>query len=183
MKIRIFIAIKIEELALEKIIEIKNKLFQNKDLKWEPKDKLHITLKFIGSVEEEEIPKLIAKLKIIAIKTAPFLLSFSKFGLFKRNGIPTILWAGITENEILSNLHFEIGSILSNIGSVKESRNYKPHLTLIRFRKNIQKDIFENILEKNISDIRFKVNELSLFKSELKSSGSVYTEIENIKLK
>ena len=183
MKIRIFIAIKIEDLALKKIIEIKNELFRNRELKWEPREKLHITLKFIGNLDEEEIPNLIANLNNVANNFSPFVLSFSKFGLFKRKGIPSILWVGIKENETLSNLHFEIERILSNIGFVKESRKYKPHLTLIRFKKNIQKDVFENKLKKNISDIKFKVNGFSLFKSELKNSGSVYTEIKNIKLK
>jgi 2'-5' RNA ligase len=183
MKIRIFIAIKIEDLALEKLIKIKNELFQNRELNWEPKEKLHITLNFIGKVDEEVIPNLIARLKKITKNFSPFVLNFYKFGLFKRKGIPSILWAGIEENETLSNLHFEIDSILSNIGFVKDSRNYRPHLTLIRFKKNIQNYNFESKLEKNISDIKFKIDGFSLFKSELKNSGSVYTEIKNIKLK
>ncbi len=183
MKIRIFIAIKIEDLALEKLLEIKNELFKTRELKWEPKEKLHITLKFIGDVDEEVIPNLIARLKKVANNFSPFVLNFYKFGLFKRKGIPSILWAGIEENETLSNLHFEIESILSNIGFVKESRIYKPHLTLIRFGKKIQNDINESNLERNLSDIKFKINGFSLFKSELNNSGSVYNEIKYIKLK
>jgi len=183
MKVRIFIAIKIEDHALQNLNKIKNKIFQNREVKWEPIEKLHITLKFIGDVEEEVIPNIIEDLKIVANKFSTFDLSFSNFGLFKRKGIPSTLWAGIEGNKTLSKLHFEIELILSNIGFEKGNRIYKPHLTLIRFKKNNQYDIFETKLEKDISDIKFRINGFSLFKSELKSSGSVYTEIKNFKLK
>ncbi|MBU0472619.1 MAG: RNA 2',3'-cyclic phosphodiesterase [Bacteroidetes bacterium] len=183
MRIRAFIAFEIESLALNELLNIRNDLFSVSDNKFEPNDKLHITLKFIGDIEEKDIPKLEVGLKNIANNNSSFNLSFSKFGIFKRQRIPVVLWAGINLNSELQKLYSEIENILIEFGFEKERKYYKPHLTLMRLKKNniIQK--FGPFLEKDLSNIKFNVNEFTLFKSELKKSGSVYSIIRKFNLK
>lgn len=183
MKIRTFIALEIEPSALDELINIRNNLFADSDHKFEPKEKLHITLKFIGDIEENNIHELEHELQTIANSNSSFTLSFSKFGVFKKHRIPVVFWAGIHINSELQKLYSDIENILIKYGFEKEKRFYKPHLTLIRFKGS---NIIQNLdlfLDKDLSNIKFCVNVFSLFKSELKNSGSVYSIIKKYNLK
>jgi len=183
MKIRTFIAFNIEPFELNNLIKIRDEVFQNSSIKFESNDKLHITIKFIGDIEEVKISELIIALQNIANSICSFELNFSKFGLFKKNGLPAVIWAGINESTELLTLHKIIENNSVKIGFEKEKKKYKPHLTLIRFKRNNNFSNYKLILDKEISNIRFRVTQFSLIKSELKITGSEYTIIKKFILK
>lgn len=183
MKIRTFIAIEIDSIALNELLRIRDEIFSDLDIKFEPKEKIHITIKFIGDIDDAQIPELECELQKVAESISSFNLKFSKFGLFKKHGIPSILWAGINESNELCNLHFEVQKILTKLGFEIEKRKFKPHLTLLRFKKEKVISNINSILNKNISQIKFGVSVFTLFKSELKPSGSDYSVIKIFKLK
>jgi len=183
MRIRTFIAFDIESFALNELIKIRNELFHNYDLYFENIGKLHITIKFIGDIEEKETPKLIGALQNIADSSYSFKLSFTKFGFFFKNDLSSIFWAGISESNELLELRDKIENKLFEIGVEKNDKKYKPHLTLLRLKKNDNIANIKLILNKEISNIKFRVSHFSLIKSELKMSGSEYKIIKKYNLK
>jgi len=182
MKSRVFVAIKIDEDALNKIISVRKRFINNDLLNWESNDKLHITLKFIGEVENEDLKKIIKILESISRNHSPFDLWFSKFGIFKRSK-SSILWAGIRKVKSLVNLHSDVNQGLNIFSMNQNEKQFNPHVTLLRNRKNIRINNLNEFLLVNISDIKFRVNEYYLIKSELTPKGSIYTELEKFKLK
>ncbi len=181
--IRLFVALKFPDVIIDKIIEFKNEAageFQN--LKWEKKEKLHLTLKFIGDVKEDLVDKIAESLSFVEDYNS-FEFNFTKFGFFYRDNYPRILWLGLSNNDKLSILIDEIESKLETFEIQKEKRKFKPHLTLLRIKNKVDKNFINSFENYNLPYLKFYSNEITLFKSELLPDTSRYTEIKNYKLK
>ncbi len=180
---RLFVAAEIPRKIVEEIINRRDGVFGNSKIKWEPKEKLHLTLKFLGETDTAKIPgiKTAIEKAISGVDEVP--TAFTRFGVFYRNGQPKILWAGFEATEELLNLHFKIEKELENLGFERERRKYKPHLTLSRLKgyEDINKIRELGKLEFEKKD--FNIDKIILFKSELKPTGSVYYKIESFELK
>jgi 2'-5' RNA ligase len=116
-----------------------------------------------------------------------FVLSLKKLGVFPGLGRPRVLWLG-TEGDVqrLCDLQKTIDDGLDLCGFQKDERPFKPHLTLGRFKsplKNIS--ALQEVLERAdaFEAGSFDVGSLSLFKSDLRPDGAVYTEISRFPLK
>jgi 2'-5' RNA ligase len=184
MTSRLFIALHIPDEIVDKIINMRDEIYPNdKFVKWEPKSKLHITLKFLGDTSKESIEPICDRLENVMNDFSALDLTFEKFGVFKRNKIPKIVWAGLAKNINLSNLVGKINDDLEPLGFEKEERTFNPHLTLLRIRG---RENFENIskfFDSNFEKIKFTGNKISLFESTLLKSGSVYNTIKSFELK
>ena len=101
--------------------------------RWEPKEKLHLTLKFIGDVSDEMIDKISNELLFVnnyqSIKC-----SFSKFGFFYRDNKPKILWAGLDVDDSLFDMITEVNTRLEKLSIPIEKRKFNPHITLLRIK-------------------------------------------------
>ena len=177
---RCFIAIEISREAINEIEAIQNiikkrKLFYGKLT--EPEN-LHLTLKFLGEINEEIIEKVKEELRNIKIKE--FEVSLGELGLFSEH-IPRILWVRLMGKEVLE-LQAEIDKQLDNIFP-KEER-FMSHLTIARIKKVIDKRILlEYIKNLKHRKIKFKINEFILKKSELMPEGPIYSNLEKFKLR
>ncbi|AFN75665.1 2'-5' RNA ligase [Melioribacter roseus P3M-2] len=183
MTIRTFIALDLPEFVLNRIIELRDSFFENvSDLKWESRNKLHITLKFLGDTDENLIPDISRSLADLADRYSPFSLKISKAGLFYRNGKPAILYLDFLENEYLLRFHEEIENIMENFGFKKENRKFKTHLTLLRIKNDRHLNRIKNFTKLGIDLPEFISDEITLYRSILKPAGSVYQPIESFKL-
>jgi len=184
--IRTFIALELPELDLKKIIEIRNNYINDYDkIKWEPINKLHLTLKFLGDTDEKIIPEINSELEKILKKYEVFELAFDKFGLFTKDKKPRILWVGLKDNIKLNSLAQEIDNVISQFGFEKEKRKFTPHITLLRIKdkdENFYKDFYK-LTQVEIPEINFKANKITFFKSTLLKTGSVYEPIKNFYIK
>jgi len=184
--IRTFIALELPELDLKKIIEIRNNYINDYDkIKWEPINKLHLTLKFLGDTDEKIIPEINSELEKILKKYEVFELAFDKFGLFTKDKKPRILWVGLKDNIKLNSLAREIDNVISQFGFEKEKRKFTPHITLLRIKdkdENFYKDFYK-LTQVEIPEINFKANKITFFKSTLLKTGSVYEPIKNFYIK
>lgn len=158
-------------------------------IKWEEEEKLHVTLKFFGEVEDgvkspsATTPqgKRINEIKIQiekAIKEIPqFFLKPEKVGYFYKNHL--IVWVSVGgQMEVLKKLHQNFEENLAEIGFPKEEREFQGHITIGRGKKlspqqlkELQKAFFELKLPK-LSE--FKVGQINLYQSELKPERSRY---------
>jgi RNA 2',3'-cyclic 3'-phosphodiesterase len=180
--IRLFVALNIPQKIKEEIIQLRNSIIINPlDYKWEAPDKLHLTLKFIGEVEDNLVEKIQNEISFINEYKA-FNCTFSKFGFFYSGKEPKILWLGLYINEEIFNLVIRLNEELVKFGMEKEKKKFKPHLTLIRVRKKLDKNFINSCENCKLPDTEFLADSISLIKSELQSSGSRYTEIKNYKL-
>jgi 2'-5' RNA ligase len=184
-KIRTFIAVSISEKAREAVTEMINSL-QNfsSGIRWVKPENMHLTLKFLGDVEEEKLPELEEALKLSAEKIKRFNYELVNVGCFPNYKRPRVLWVGVedSENQLLP-LHQNIESEFIKLGFPKESRKFKPHLTVARV-KDFRK--CESAISKfkgyNFGSYKNDVGEVVLMKSDLFPSGAKYTKLIQLQL-
>jgi 2'-5' RNA ligase len=137
--IRLFVALNIPQKVKEEIIRLRNSIINNPlDYKWEAINKLHLTLKFIGEVDESLVEKIQNEIFFINEYKA-FKCAFSKFGFFYSGREPRILWLGLNINDEIFGLVERLNEELVKFGIEKEKKRFKLHLTLMRVRKKIYK--------------------------------------------
>jgi len=167
---RLFIAALLPEEIKKQLTESINSLKHEVDgVKWERPEKLHITLKFLGDVEESKLDSIDDLLIKLSSAYSSFNLSLTDFGGFPNLKKPRILYVGLSTNSLLSKLVSELEEELSVLGFEKESRKFIPHITLGRVKKKINIQYSPQITKNS-----FKVTQIGLIKSKLSSSGSVY---------
>lgn len=182
MKSRLFIALNIPENIQEKIIALRKSIYDDETLKWESQDKFHITLKFLGDVEEEKSEEIIQALERTSSKSNKVELAFNRFGLFFRNNRPGILWAGFSYNDDLIFLQNIVETEMSKLGFQKEKRKYKPHLTLNRLKGRENRKKIEELIKFRVEEIKFYSDKVELIESRLSSEGSEYIILKSFSL-
>lgn len=183
MKNRLFIALEIPEEILDEIILIRDEIYgKNENVRWEKKEKLHITLKFLGDVELIKNDIIVSQLKEIVTALRPIHCEFEKFGLFYKNNKPGILWGGLGKNIFVEKLVNEIENRMENIGFPNEKRSFKAHFTLLRIKGREDSEKLNKFAKHEFDPLGFKADIITLYKSELLPAGSVYTKIETFKL-
>jgi 2'-5' RNA ligase len=91
---------------------------------------LHLTLHFLGAVEDDTCSMLRDALAVI--RGVAFRLSIRGTGVFPPRGRPSVLWAGVDDSPELVELHAAIGKAIASCGLEIELRPYVPHVTLAR---------------------------------------------------
>ncbi|MFA5389090.1 MAG: RNA 2',3'-cyclic phosphodiesterase [Candidatus Omnitrophota bacterium] len=181
--IRAFIALEIDEQTKQKILHLLDTLKKSgADAKWLTENQLHLTLKFLGNIEDNMTQKISGVLSDISGSARPFAINFSETGAFPDLEHPRVICLGIGKGaEHLEALNREIENSLEELGFKKEERPFKPHLTLGRVRslKNLP-NLIKTIKgkEKDLEPIdNVKIDKLTLFKSRLDPEGAVYIPI------
>lgn len=181
--IRLFVALKIPVDVKNKLLQICNQLTQTPDLfKWEKPEKIHLTLKFIGEVEEELVSSIVKEIAFVEEYNS-FNFNVTKFGFFFKFGEPKILWAGLKTDESIYSLVEEMNRRLSIFSIPVEKRKFKPHLTMLRIKRNPGTEFINNFEKYSFDNWNFNSNEITLIKSELFPTGARYTDIKKYNLK
>lgn len=180
---RTFLAIEIPENLKEKLVEIQE-LFkpQIPNVRWEKMEKLHITLIFLGEVGEERIVDLeeAGRQGIEGIK--PFKINLSGLGFFPNERRPRVIWVGLEgEVETLIRLEKQLEDALTEFGFSFDRKKFHPHVTLGRVRPPLQGPLTLQGRKETIGG-EFAVSEVTIMKSTLHPTGSVYTPLSKIPL-
>jgi 2'-5' RNA ligase len=179
--IRSFIAIEIPDGFKNDVLEIQKRFKAGSvDVSWTRIDGIHLTLKFLGNVEEEKIEEIKRVLEGIAGGTRHIKIKIGGVGVFPSQKMPRVLWIGIkNEDGSLEGLYKKIDAELSKIGFEKEGRDFKPHLTLGRMRSQKGREGIIKLLgefkDKEIGV--FTASDMRLIKSDPQPQGAVYTEL------
>jgi len=188
VKLRLFIAVDLPESLRRTLSDLQETLrHELKDISigWSRIEGIHLTLRFLGDVEESRVREIGERMNAIAMPWNPIQLELRTVGVFPSVKRPRVLWCGIDgELERLSHLQARLEEKLETIGFPCESRPFTPHLTLGRFRDraSMSSQLIEtlklNLNERvNLYVDRFTADSLSLIKSELHRSGSIYTPL------
>jgi len=172
---RAFIAVEMPE-EIKKILLDAQKQINTKKAKIRPAKAFHLTLKFLGEIEEkkvEEIKSALNKIKFKKINTA-----LTEIGVFPNESYIRVVWAGLEDSEgKIKNLQKEVDSKIEKLGLKKDAR-FHPHLTLARVKFVEDKQGFiKNLKEIKIEKKAFQITEFKLIKSILTPEGPVYQDI------
>jgi 2'-5' RNA ligase len=178
---RTFIAIdipaEVKKAVSETIADIKKaNLIEGNFVKSE---QLHLTLKFLGEVQEKDVEKVNSILEEISKTTKKFQVELKGLGHFNER----ILWVG-GESKDLTNLANGVDESVSKLGFAKETRPFAVHITLCRIKNLKNSKRFAEFIAKykDKSFGKFVVNEIKLVKSILSEEGPIYEEIKGFKL-
>ncbi|HOM42528.1 MAG TPA: RNA 2',3'-cyclic phosphodiesterase [Bacillota bacterium] len=144
----------------------------------------HLTLKFLGEIEQAKAPDIGRTLKDIALKHRRIRLNIDKIGYFDGKGSIHALWLGFSgELDKLSSLYSDIDEGMYKLGIKKEIKAYTPHITIAQ--DLVLKIPFEKLEEKlNFQNFRaVEIREISLIKSEEAGGKRIYTPISTFPLK
>ena len=183
---RCFIAIPLSSQSHKELAQIQLNLKEtDSDVKWVKSENIHLTLKFLGDIEETKIATISQKLQEVVKIHNYFEILVGKLGTFPNLLNPRVIWIGINKNEDkINNLQKNTEEALTPLGLEKEMRAFHPHLTLgrVRSKKNI-KQLTEKIKTLQLPQFQpITVNKIVLFQSILKPSGAEYTVLEEFKL-
>jgi len=184
--IRCFLAIELPKLILRKIEEVQGDFRStHADVRWVSPEKIHLTLKFFGNIEESRIDPIFNSIEEPVQNTLPFSLKVRGVGAFPHLKNPRVIWVGLVDGlEALASLQKETEAQLEKIGFPPENRPFHPHLTLGRMKSSRGKEELvgriERHKEEEFGDIQ--VERVVLFRSDLRPSGPIYTALREMKL-
>jgi len=179
--IRCFAAIEIPEKIQALLVDVQ-KAFRPKieRASWTKHGNFHLTLKFLGEVENRNVDEIGAALQRIAISQNPFSIEIGGIGAFPNLERPRVLWVGLKQGAVpTKKLANAISLELAELGYPKDTR-FHPHFTLARFKNRVNLKPLINLFTnfEVLDRTSLIVEKVTLVKSELQPSGAVYTPIK-----
>lgn len=190
--IRTFVAIELNDALRRAIADVQIQLQSaraGRYIKWGAVDSIHITLKFLGDVDSDAMPTLQSAIAVTCESTPPLTLTLSGIGAFPNAQRPNVVWVGAEgQVEFASKLAERIDDACAAFGFAREQRPFTAHLTIGRVKRdasmNDRKYIGEMIMTATVGVLgELRINHVSVMKSELRPTGSVYTRLCAIELK
>lgn len=185
-KIRTFIACDIPETLLEKILNLQDKLKGlDADVSWTKISGIHITLKFLGDIEEGSIDKIASVILDAAKGQSSFEIKIKGSGSFPSLKNPRVIWLGVMDEAgRLSSIQQALDSGLKALGFEPDEREFRPHLTLGRVKGAKGKERLSSAISglKDVEIGSFPIDRVIFYKSELKPAGAIYTKLKDIML-
>jgi len=149
------------------------------DLRWVAPVNYHVTLAFLGWTGLEAIGRVCDALGAATAGESRLIFRTSRLGAFPSLDQASVLWAGIEDGAALTALARSVGEAMAGLGFPREARPFHPHVTIARLRSpRAIREIVLPMAEQMFGDT--KIEGVTLFESETKSSGSVHRELEKI---
>ncbi len=157
-------------------------------VRWVSPGGIHLTMKFLGDMEAERAPHVLAALKTACAGVAPFDLAVRGAGCFPNFQRPNVIWAGLVgQVQVATLLAQRVEDECARLGFDPDDRPFSPHLTLGRIGREVdyneRRQVGEMVRRMDIAMTGvIHADAVRLFRSELKPSGSVYTPLGQVKL-
>ena len=166
---RLFVALALPDAVAQSLMPIQGGV---PGARWQTRDQLHLTLRFIGEVDGRDARMLDDALA--AIRAPAFALQLHGVGQF--GGKQThALWAGLRKNELLDHLQRKVDGAIRRVGKPRDAHKFTPHVTLARLRHPQAGKVLEWLTHNALfTSAQFKVSAFGLYSSKLTSDGSIY---------
>ena len=166
---RLFVALAIPELIAQQLILSQGGV---PGARWQSREQLHLTLRFIGEVDGRDARAL--EDALAGIEAPAFDLQLHGVGQFG-NRQPHALWAAARKNDLLEHLQRKVDNAIRKVGQPQDAHKFMPHVTLARL-KNPQLDKMREwlIAHALFTSNEFPVDAFCLYSSKLTSDGSIY---------
>jgi len=149
-----------------------------RDARWTRPDGIHLTLKFLGEISDEQVEQVRKALKEIK-PFEPVTVRAKGFGFFPDARRPRVFWAGLDAPPELAQLAARVESALTPLGFAPEDRAFSPHLTLARFKVPRPQPKLQALLAGQDDVILgdFEVSEFFLWESKLSPQRAEYRKV------
>lgn len=194
--IRAFLAVELTDDLRSRLVEVQQDLKQRLSrgistgvrISWVRTDSIHLTIKFLGDMEESAIEPLRAAVAQGMTGTRAISLPLERLGVFPRLQQPRVIWAGPSdaweqeeESGLLAALHRSVEEICHSLGFAREGRPLSPHLTLARVKEG-GRDVGrllgqQGVLDRPLTMGSMSLQSIALIKSDLRPTGPVYTKL------
>ena len=181
--IRSFVAVELPEAVKAALTRLQEQVESGGGgVKWVEPRGVHLTLKFLGYVDEAKVPALVQALTRACEGFVPLEVALSGLGVFPSPSRPRVAWVGLSGGvEKLLRLQEGVEKVLSPFGFPREERAFTPHLTIARLREGVApqeaRAFGEAFLRASPESVSFKVEGISLMKSQLTPTGALYTRL------
>lgn len=184
MNVRLFVAVEITEKIRKKLAEFQDELKRvDADVGWVAPENLHMTLKFIGALDEEGIESVTAIIKEAVAHIKPFDLHYQGVGAFPTEKNPRVVFADVIDaGGVLVKVHERLDNQFMALGVKHEDRKFSAHLTVgrIKTRRNVRKLMEHLNLYQGYDFGSERVMQVVLMKSDLLPEGPVYTKLQSV---
>lgn len=176
---RLFIAIPLSDEYISFLNSFRGANKNIKNVRWTKSENLHLTLCFIGHVDESKIEEIISVIVDLSHSTNSFRLDFKENRYAPKKSHPTMIWAEFRQNNDFANLYHSLHENLATYLIKKENRKDPiPHITLARLKGFSKEPLVQN--EKLPAILT--VNKIELWESRLRPTGSEYISIKSFAL-
>ena len=190
--LRLFVAIAVPAAVQDALARAQRRLqAAGVALRWVRPHGIHLTLAFLGNVDEARVAPVEEAMGAAAARSGPFDLSVAGLGRFPPRGAPRVLWAGLDGDlDALHRLQGDLDSRLRAADFALEDRPFRPHVTLGRAPQRRAGDLGATVSQALASEavrrLQFggwRVVEIVLMRSQLSSAGSIYTRLATAPLR
>ncbi len=179
--IRLFVGLDLPQSVKDQLSELQRGL---PTALWRPQEKMHLTLRFIGNLEEPTAEDVLKELRYVRFPA--FHLSLAGIGYFTRSDIPHHIWAGVAEDKAVRELQSKIDVAVKKAGAGTEDKfKFTPHVTLGKLFGADMNDVFKYIQANNLFHTEpFEITSFTLYQSIARENGEgkYYKEIEEFPL-
>ena len=183
---RLFVAVNLPAEARESAARAVSPLVKAAlPVKWTGGDGIHITLKFLGEVDEALAGPIGAALTAAVAGVKPFELALGGFGAFPDLSRPRVLWFGVERHPALELLANYVEKAVGPFGFSPELRPFQPHLTMGRAKREARPAAFRSLgdLAREVSwEAVISVASVDLMQSTLGSAGASYRVVSRAAL-
>ena len=167
---RLFVAVALPETVKDQLSSLQRGL---KEARWINPENLHLTLRFLGELDGRQASDVDDALT--ALRNSSFSIGLSGIDHFGDGRKIRALWTGVSDPEPVTRLQAKVERAVQVAGLAPETRKFKPHVTLARFKKAPGAALAE-YLQRNalFRSESFAVNEIVLYSSLLTRDGSFY---------
>lgn len=176
---RIFVAVNISEEARQRAADYIALLRggePTRGMSWVHPEKLHLTLRFIGNCDEDDLQKVLSSAQFAAENDGRFTLNISGTGVFPSAKRARVLWLGVGGE--IDKMAKAADLFNGAFGSKGEHEVFKPHLTIARVKDaSKNREIISKHVNWQFEPVEFEVSEIVVYESELHPKGSIYSAV------
>ena len=189
-RLRIFCAVELPPEAREQvaahIAQLREAAETSLKISWERTEKLHLTLKFLGDIDETQVEALTRAVRRATEGVGEFAVTLQEAGAFPPRGKARVLWLGLQdETGSLAQLHERLEAECARENFAREARPFRPHITIARIRipSEAARRLAQSHANIKFEPVNFTVTEIVVMHSQLGAGGSRYTPLSKHNLK
>jgi 2'-5' RNA ligase len=178
---RSFVAVDLGPELRRPLVGLLKELPRTRDVRWCTQDQLHVTLKFLGEVDQARLKQVCDIVARSSRQLAPFQIRLSGLGGFPSPRSPRVLWCGIDDPSGSCARWVSLADPqFTALGFEAETRAFTPHITLGRSKSPQGAAAMREVLERTaaLPAVEMTVSEIVLFESRLSPAGARYIRVQ-----
>lgn len=184
-RVRLFIAVTLPQPLLAYLSNLSVQLGRQlppRSVRWVTPERMHLTLRFLGSTAVSQIDPLQNALRSAVILQPSCQVRLSELGAFPNKKRPRVIWVGLTgDANKLHDLRQSIDTALGPLGWPIKNKPFSAHITLGRVKN---KDGWsETFWRRSIEPVEWEITAVHLIKSELRPTGPIYQTLHAVPLR